>query len=122
MNEVTVKPGLYEHFKGGRAIVFAVAKHTEAHHLQFVHYREFRADGTLDVQNWIRPLDMFIQRIQRPPYDGPRFWRIGTWDDAIRSIPDHAAALEVVDMSAVVDESADDPVQEPFAHLYDPRG
>ena len=78
-----IEPGLYEHFKGGKAVVFGVAKHTEAHHMQFVFYMDVEGG-----EMWTRPIDNFTQRIQRDEYDGPRFWRIGTFDDAVTLLPD----------------------------------
>ncbi len=66
-----IKPGLYKHFKGGQVEVLGVAKHSEAHHMQLVIYKDVKGDDL-----WARPLDMFTQRIERGEYKGPRFWAI----------------------------------------------
>ena len=113
MSNTQVKPGLYEHFKGGKAIVFSVGKHTEAHHLQFVHYFDVLEDGSVDGP-WYRPFDMFTQRIVRNVapagavpnmYDGPRFWRVGTLDEG----------LKLIGVESILDllPGANDPVEEP---------
>lgn len=124
---MTIKPGLYDHFKGHKkAIVLGVGTHTEAHHLSVVYYFEVDADGTLNPQPWARPLDNFTQRIVRnlngkpTPYDGPRFWRVGTLTDGLKlagcSLEELFAKLgaedEVVAPEAIVEE-------EPVEHIHD---
>jgi len=69
---MSIEPGLYEHFKGGRVVVLGTAKHSEAHHMQLVVYHDAKNPDQL----WARPLEMFDQRLQRGEYDGPRFWPI----------------------------------------------
>jgi hypothetical protein len=66
-----IKPGTHKHFKGGKVEVLGVAKHSEAHHMQLVVYKDAKGD-----QLWARPLDMFTQRIERGDYKGPRFWAV----------------------------------------------
>lgn len=66
-----IKPGLYKHFKGGKVEVLGVAKHSEAHHMQLVVYKDPEHDHL-----WARPLDMFTQHIERGEYKGPRFWAV----------------------------------------------
>jgi hypothetical protein len=75
------KPGLYKHFKNGPlVVVYGTAKHSEALHMCLVVYREVGTDHGLLV----RPVEMFLQNIQRPTYTGPRFWRVGTLEDALQ--------------------------------------
>jgi hypothetical protein len=66
-----IKPGPYKHFKGNKVEVLGVAKHSEAHHMQLVVYKDAEHDHL-----WARPLDMFTQQIERGEYKGPRFWAV----------------------------------------------
>jgi hypothetical protein len=122
MSNVTVKAGLYDHFKGEKkALVFAVGKHSEAHHLRCVYYFEIDKDNAI-VDVWHRPVDDFTTRIIRDlakpgdtpkPYDGPRFWRIGTLDDGLKLVGctlqellDKLGASDAVEAKPVFEETA----------------
>lgn len=54
--------GKYQHFKGNYYKVIAVATHTETHE-KFVVYRSLN-----DNKTWVRPLDMFISKVDREKY------------------------------------------------------
>jgi hypothetical protein len=69
---MTIEPGLYQHFKGGRVRVLGTATHSEAHHMKLVVYHDVENPEQL----WARPLEMFVQYIRRGAYDGLRFWPI----------------------------------------------
>lgn len=62
------KPGIYRHFKGGMYKALFVARHSEAHEQEFVVYQSLEKGGV-----WVRPLDMFLENVDRDGYKGPRF-------------------------------------------------
>ncbi|MGN7799503.1 DUF1653 domain-containing protein [Leifsonia sp. 22587] len=65
-----VTPGVYEHFKGGRYEVLALARHSES--LEWhVFYRTLYGDRSL----WIRPLSMFTESVTHEGVRRPRFRR-----------------------------------------------
>jgi len=64
---MTVKPGIYRHFKGNRYQVIDIATHSETAE-QFVVYRALYGDNGM----WIRPIGMFDETIIR---DGETFKR-----------------------------------------------
>jgi hypothetical protein len=57
MTDNLVKPGLYQHYKGGCYTVISVGVHTETAE-RFVVYR---SDETGEV--WLRPLSMFVETV-----------------------------------------------------------
>jgi hypothetical protein len=68
---VSIQPGLYEHYKGGRYEVISVAVHSETHEMLVV-YRSLT-----DSQTWVRPLTMFAESIWAVGRFVPRFRRVG---------------------------------------------
>ena len=65
-----VRPGVYQHFKGGRYQVFAVVTHSETLEPHVV-YRTLYGDREL----WVRPLAMFTEVIEHDGVLRPRFRR-----------------------------------------------
>ena len=65
---MTIKPGLYRHFKGSEYQVLEVARHSETME-EFVVYRALYGDGGL----WVRPLGMFAETVERDGEVMPRF-------------------------------------------------
>lgn len=67
--ESKIKLGKYRHFKGNEYMVLGVAKHSETLE-EFVVYEALydNPKGRL----WIRPLEMFLETIER---DGKKFKR-----------------------------------------------
>ena len=65
-----VRPGVYQHFKGGRYQVFAVVTHSETLEPHVV-YRTLYGDRDL----WVRPLAMFTEVIEHAGTRRPRFRR-----------------------------------------------
>ena len=63
-----IKPGRYRHFKGNEYEVLGVARDSETMH-QFVVYRALYGERGL----WIRPLEMFVSRVEREGRSMPRF-------------------------------------------------
>ena len=57
---VTVKKGIYQHFKGQRYEVLDVARHSETGE-EHVVYRALYGERGL----WLRPLKMFVESIER---------------------------------------------------------
>ncbi len=66
--ENIVKPGIYRHYKGKDYEVLGVAIHTETEE-EHVVYRALYGNYTL----CIRPLNMFIEAVEKKDYKGPRF-------------------------------------------------
>lgn len=69
--EHSVKPGIYRHYKGQDYEVLGVAIHTETEEAHVV-YRALYGDYTL----CIRPLNMFIEDVEKVDYKGPRFTQV----------------------------------------------
>jgi len=67
----TIEPGRYRHFKGKEYDVLGVARHSETLE-EFVVYRKRYDDHSL----WVRPVTMFVERVVRDGYSGPRFVKI----------------------------------------------
>ncbi len=65
---MTVRPGIYRHFKGNLYEVVGPATHSETGE-QHVVYRPLYGDHAL----WIRPLDMFCSRVERDGLEVERF-------------------------------------------------
>ena len=64
----TLKPGIYEHYKGNLYEVTDVARHSETGEL-LVAYRPLYGEGAL----WVRPLDMFTETVTVNGQTRPRF-------------------------------------------------
>ena len=64
----TLKPGIYEHYKGNLYEVIDVARHSETEELLVV-YRPMYGEGAL----WVRPLDMFTESVTVQGQTRPRF-------------------------------------------------
>jgi len=71
MEEVQIG-GLYRHFKGNEYKVIGVAKHSETLE-EFVVYQALYGEHGI----WIRPKEMFFQKIERDGKMIPRFEYIG---------------------------------------------
>ena len=63
-----MNPGIYRHYKGNLYHVLGVAIHSETEE-QLVVYRDLYGSGNL----WIRPLDMFKEKVQTGKKFVPRF-------------------------------------------------
>ena len=67
-----LKPGRYRHFKGNEYEAIGLARHSETLE-QLVVYRALYGEGGL----WVRPLDMFMEEIERDGKRIARFTYIG---------------------------------------------
>lgn len=60
--------GIYEHFRGNRYKVLAIARHSETLEELVVYQALY---GTYDV--WVRPLNMFLEEVEVEGKKVPRF-------------------------------------------------
>lgn len=68
LNQGSVVPGIYQHYKGQRYEVIDIAKHTETEE-DFVVYRALYGEYGL----WVRPLSMFVESVTVDGETVPRF-------------------------------------------------
>ena len=73
MPSTPLKPGIYRHFKGQNYEVIDVAYHSETEEA-YVVYRALYGEKQL----WIRPLQHFLESVNRENHSIPRFKYIGT--------------------------------------------
>jgi len=66
MEESSVQLGAYKHFKGDLVEVLHVALDSEDPQKKWVVY-------THNENVWVRPLEMFLEHVEREGYSGPRF-------------------------------------------------
>ncbi len=69
---MSLRPGIYRHFKGNNYEVIGVARHSETDE-KLVVYRPLYGDGEL----WVRPLAMFKETVERDGEVLPRFEWLG---------------------------------------------
>ena len=67
-----IKLGKYRHFKGKEYELISTAKHSETLEI-YVVYRALYGDG----ETWVRPLDMFFEKVERDGQVYDRFTYIG---------------------------------------------
>lgn len=67
-----LKPGVYRHFKGKEYELLGVAKHSETLE-DFAVYRALYGEQKM----WIRPLKMFLERVNANGKEVPRFEYLG---------------------------------------------
>jgi hypothetical protein len=69
---MTLKKGIYRHYKGGEYEVLGLVRHSETEQ-QMVLYRPCYGDASL----WVRPLEMFLESVEIDGEGAPRFRYIG---------------------------------------------
>ncbi len=73
---MTISKGIYQHFKGNRYQVMDIARHSETGE-KYVVYRALYGDQGV----WIRPLEMFLETIERDGKSLLRFERVPADDN-----------------------------------------
>ena len=70
ISPLTVEPGVYEHYRGGRYEVLGVARFSEDPHQEFVVYKALyqsvlEPEGTIIPAGtlWVRPKAMFLETV-----------------------------------------------------------
>lgn len=71
VEDMTISPGVYRHYKGNDYQVIGVARHSETDE-ELVVYRCLYGDYSL----WVRPLSMFVEHVLVDGRETPRFCRI----------------------------------------------
>ena len=66
MSDLTL--GRYRHYKGGEYTVIGVAQHSETGEALVVYRPEYGDRGL-----WVRPLSMFLESVEMPDGEVPRF-------------------------------------------------
>ncbi|MDP6968763.1 MAG: DUF1653 domain-containing protein [Gammaproteobacteria bacterium] len=77
MTDITIKPGIYRHFKGQRYQVMELVTHSETEQT-LVLYRALYGERGL----WVRPVDLFLGSKQVDGVAVPRFTYEGPEPDA----------------------------------------
>ena len=72
MDTRSIRPGRYRHFKGGEYRVLFTARHSETGEDMVVYQALYGEMGF-----WVRPAEMWLERVEWPDYAGPRFTYIG---------------------------------------------
>ncbi len=68
----SIKPGLYQHYKGPEYEVIDIVRHSETEEL-LVLYRALYGERGL----WVRPYEMFVEPVEHEGRTLPRFAYIG---------------------------------------------
>ncbi|RDX34067.1 DUF1653 domain-containing protein [Idiomarina sp. HD9-110m-PIT-SAG04] len=69
---MTIKPGIYEHYKGGRYRVIDTVRHSETEECMVL-YKALYGEQKL----WVRPFDMFVETVNVNGTQIPRFQFVG---------------------------------------------
>lgn len=69
---MTIKSGIYEHYKGGRYRVIDIARHSETEEWMVL-YQPLYGEQKL----WVRPFDMFVETVNVNGTQVPRFQFVG---------------------------------------------
>lgn len=69
----TLELGTYQHYKGGKYLVLGVAKHSETKEDLVVYVTLYDNDM---ASMWVRPLSMFLEKVEVDGKLVPRFQRI----------------------------------------------
>lgn len=74
---IQIKPGIYRHYKGNEYQVYETATHSETEETLVV-YRTLY--GNFDL--WVRPYEMFIEKVEVKGEQVPRFQWVRPAEDA----------------------------------------
>ena len=76
---------IYKHFKGNYYYVLDIAKDSETGKDMVIYQALYMQDGKF--KKYVRPLDMFMENVERENYSGPRFEHIDSdYTDTIKDI------------------------------------
>ena len=70
-----IKKGIYRHYKGNLYEVLMTAQHSETDEWMVVYKALYGEKGT-----WVRPYDMFVEKVTIRGKEGDRFVFIGNGD------------------------------------------
>ncbi|HBF37343.1 MAG TPA: DUF1653 domain-containing protein [Firmicutes bacterium] len=70
---LSIKPGVYRHYKGKEYQVIGIARHSESLEV-YVVYQELYGDKQL----WVRPAKMFVEWVNLEGQKKPRFEYLGS--------------------------------------------
>jgi hypothetical protein len=59
-----VRPGRYRHYKGGEYQVIDTARHSETEEWVVVYKPCYKDKNCEDLGLWVRPLNMFVEKVQ----------------------------------------------------------
>jgi hypothetical protein len=73
-----LKPGIYQHYKGGKHRLLGVGHHSETLE-RLVIYQHVLADGEREPAGsiWVRPIGMFLETVKVAGKTVPRFTYLG---------------------------------------------
>ena len=72
-----LKPGRYKHYKGKYYEVIGVAHHSETLEKLFVYKALYAIDDLGEGSLWVRPLEMFLEKVFVDGIEVPRFEFVG---------------------------------------------
>jgi len=78
MNETTIKPGRYRHYKGNEYTVVGTARHSETLEELVVYRQEYGEHGL-----WVRPKQMYSETVTVDGREVPRFLPLGSSSEQI---------------------------------------
>jgi hypothetical protein len=72
-----LRPGIYRHYKGNRYEVIGTAIHSETGELVVVYKMLYSTEKYPEGTLWIRPKDMFLEKVEVEGTFVPRFKFVG---------------------------------------------
>ncbi len=78
MNEKSIQPGRYRHYKGNEYTVVGTARHSETLEEMVVYRQEYGEHGL-----WVRPKQMFSETVQIDGRDVARFQRLASSSEKV---------------------------------------
>src|SRR5262245_56175375 len=78
MNEKTIQPGRYRHYKGNEYTVVGTARHSETLEELVVYRQEYGEHGL-----WVRPKEMFSEKVEVDGQGVPRFQHMGSSSEQV---------------------------------------
>ena len=79
MNEKSIQPGRYRHYKGNEYTVVGTARHSETLEELIVYRQEYGEHGL-----WVRPKEMFSEIVKVDGQGVPRFQHLGSSSEQVK--------------------------------------